>query len=489
MISGYVNNAMNFLLVYPPYSYPKKAPPIGLGYIAAVLEQEGHVVKILDMSVMGIDNSDLINEIKDTKPGVVGISFMTNQYNNAISIAEAAKAASDATTVIAGGPHASALPLEVANEKSVDIVVIGEGERTIIEVINKLENKESLEGVKGIAFKNGDIIAINERRELIEDLDSLPFPAWHLLPLDCYTIPSTGGSSTKQVFALLSSRGCPNNCIFCDSHTVFGRRFRWRSANNIISEIKYLSEDFGAKQFDFVDDTLTVNRKRAMEICSQFIANKLNITWMCNARVNTVNMEMLEEMKKAGCARIEFGVESCDQSVLNIMKKGITLKQIENAHRMAKEAGLSIGTFIMVGNLGEDSNSIKRTEECLKKLDTDDIYISIATPFPGTELYNIAKRNGWLRTENWSEYVTAPTYYEDYEPLMETDKMAPQQIIDNFFYLHSRFVVKKFSTRYGKRFLLNPRFYREVLLSVHNKEELLYRIRLAKRMLVTYLRR
>lgn len=478
---------MNVLLIYPPYSYPKKAPPLGLAYIASVLEHDNHIVKIIDMSVIGINHEILLKEIRNFKPDIIGISFMTNQYYDAVSIAKLAKSVNQEIKVIVGGPHASALPSKVLREESIDIVVVGEGEITMKETVNKLGRGEGLEDVKGVAYKRGSEIMLNKTRKLIEDLDSIPFPAWHLLPLDSYAIPSTGGLANKPVFAILSSRGCPNRCIFCDSHIIFGRRFRWRSADNIIEEIQYLSDYFGAEQFDFVDDTLTANKTRVIDLCEKILANNnLNITWMCNARVNTVTTEMLCKMKQAGCARIEFGVESCDQSVLDTMKKGITIQQIKTAHKIAKEAGLNIGTFVMVGNLGEDFASIKRTQDCLKGLDTDDIYISVATPFPGTELFSIAVENGLLKTEDWSKYVTAPTYLKDYSPIMETDKMNSEQIIDSFLYLHSKFMYKKFRTRYGKAFFIKPRFFKDILLGTHNRKDIFYRIKLAKRLIGRY---
>ncbi|MCF7917111.1 MAG: B12-binding domain-containing radical SAM protein [Candidatus Omnitrophica bacterium] len=479
-------SSVDILLIYPSYTYPKKSPPIGLAYVAAALERAGFSVKIIDMAVLSMDCGSLQGFIGKHKPKVVGISFMTNQYKEALNVSKVVKDVDPNISVIVGGPHASALPEETLAENSIDIVVQGEGEETIVEVMDKLMNnkKSELNKVTGIFYKYRGDIQSSGSRILIPDLDLVPFPAWHLLPLNSYSVPSTGGNRSERVFAIISSRGCPSNCIFCDSHTIFGKKFRGRSAENIFSELVYLKDNFGAAQFDFVDDTITVNKDRIHELCALILESNYKFKWMCNARVNTVNSETLKIMKKAGCVRVEFGVESGDDQVLKKLRKSITVKQIKHAHNIAREAGLSIGSFVMVGNMGEDFNSVMKTKKFLEKLETDDIYISIATPFPGTELYRVAQSKGLLRIRDWSRYVTSPTYLPEYENIMRTDKMDSPEILRAFFYLHSEFVKKKFFTRYGKFFFFNPYFYKEVIFSVRNLKELFYKIKLAIRVLV-----
>jgi len=473
-------STVDVLLIYPPYTYPKKSPPIGLAYIAAVLEKEGYSVEIADMSVLGMDYKDLEKKVRQNKSKLVGISFMTNQYKEAVNISRIAKDIDSRIPVIAGGPHVSALPEEILAHESVDIAVIGEGENTVLELADELLNgngNTAFNNLSGIAYKKGNEICINKPRQLIEDLDSLPFPAWHLLPIEKYAVPATGGDVSVPVFAIISSRGCPNNCIFCDSHTIFGRKFRARSAQNIFDELIYLNKNFGAIQFDFVDDTITVNKKRIHQLCDLILSSESKFKWMCNARANTVTLEMLQLMKKAGCVRVEFGVESGDPEVLKKMKKGIKLEQTRSAHAMARQVGLSVGSFVMVGNIGEDFSSVVKTRELLRELDTDDIFIAIATPFPGTQLYKIAKDNNWLKIRDWAAYVTSPTYFPEYQPVMETDRMNSQQIMKAFFYLHLHFVGRKIQTRYGKVFLLNKRFYKD-LLNIRSTKELKHRIKL-----------
>jgi anaerobic magnesium-protoporphyrin IX monomethyl ester cyclase len=482
---------IDVLLVYPQYSYPKKSPPLGLAYLAAVLEQKGFSVKIADMSTIGLSCDDIKKQIITDKPRLVGISFMTNQFQNALDVAKAVKQADKNIPVITGGPHVSALPTEILDNESVDIAVLGEGETTINHLADFFIKGQirDISSIKGIAYRQNGKVIINQPQDLIADLDSLPLPAWHLLPVDKYAVPATGGDAAEPVFAVISSRGCPNQCIFCDSHTIFGRKFRARSAQNIFNELVYLSKQFGVKQFDFVDDTITVNRNRICELCNLMISNPPSadgFKWMCNARVNTVDSEMLRMMKLAGCVRVEFGIESGDEQVLKNIKKAVTIEQIKNAHKMAKEAGLSIGSFVMVGNVGEDFSSVIKTKELLEQTDTDDVYIAIATPFPGTELYRIAQKNGWLLITDWSRYVTAPTYLADYQPIMRTDKMNPQEILKSFFFLHSHFARRKFTTRYGKNFLLNKRFYKDNIFNVRSYKDFKHKAKIARQLIANY---
>ena len=481
-------NKVDILLVYPEYSYPKKSPPIGLGYIAAVLERRGYKVKILDMSTSGLNCGDLKREVEENRPAMTGISFMTNQFEEAVAVSKAIKEVDKNIPVITGGPHVSALPEEILGFDTVDIAVIGEGEISACELADYFIKKTigNLSTIKGIAYKENGNIRINERQPLINDLDSLPFPAWHLLPVEKYSVPGTGGNAAENTFAVISSRGCPNNCIFCDSHTIFGRNFRARSAKSIFNELIYLNKNFGATQFDFVDDTITVNKNRMNELCNLLSENKCDFKWMCNARVNTVDEQLLKTMKETGCVRIEFGIESGDEQVLKNIKKHITIEQIKNAHKLARQAGLQVGSFVMVGNKGEDLQSVQKTKKLLEEIDTDDIYIAIATPFPGTELYKIAKSSGWLLITDWSRYVTSPTYLPGYQPIMKTDKMGPQEILKAFFYLHSQFVKGKLTTRYGKHFLLNKKFYRDNLFNVHSFKDVKHKFKMAKSLVATH---
>jgi radical SAM superfamily enzyme YgiQ (UPF0313 family) len=473
------------LLIYPTYSYTRKNPPLGLAYLASYLEKSNYSVKILDVSAQHLTEADLENEIAAASPKMVGISFMTNQWREALATAQLIKRVNPSILVVTGGPHASALPDEALADQSIDFVVIGEGENTLVDLADKfIRNKDiRLAEINGIAYREGERVVISAPRPFIENLDSIPFPAWHLLAVEKYSV-SPLGMEKEIVLPIISSRGCPNQCIFCDSHTIFGRCFRGRSAKNIFAEILFLKNNYHITQFDFVDDTITIDKGRVTELCNLIIGSDLNVKWMCNARVNTVDINLLQLMKMAGCIRIDLGVESGDENVLRSIKKGITIEQIKNAHKLVHAAGIVSNSFVMVGNLNEDFESVKKTVRLVQEI-AEDISIAIATPFPGTELYKLAKANNWLRITDWSKYVTSPTYLPGYRPIMVTDKMGEADIMKAFYYVQSKSVRKRFAVRYGKHFYFNPRFYVAAPFKIHNAKELLHKIKIGWRLLIS----
>lgn len=449
----------NILLVYPKYTYPRKNPPLGLAYLASYIRKEGYNPLIVDLNIDNYSNEELCEIIRKHNFSMIGISFMTNQYKECLSLARLIKSCLKSTYIVVGGPHVSALPKEILRECSnIDFSVIGEGEITFLELLNALDSGvKEFHHVDGLCFRKNGAIVQTRSRELIENVDSLPFAAWDLIKVEKYSVFSIESGNT---FALLSSRGCPRSCIFCDSHTIFGRKFRYRSATNVFSELEFLHQKYGMTKFDFVDDMITLKKDRVLELCNLIRESGIAFQWMANANVNTLDEEMLRAMKGSGCIRIDVGVESGDPSVRKKARKAVSDEQIINVHKWAKEIGIQIGTFVMVGNLGENMESVKMTAELLKGIG-EDVMISIACPFPGTELYQIARENGYLRITDWSRYVTSPTYMKDYEPIMVTDRMNQKEILNAFYYLHSFFVKKKFQARYGKYFLINPFFMKE----------------------------
>lgn len=472
------------LLIYPPYSYARRNPPLGLAYLAAVLEKNGYSVKIIDVSTEKFNWLEVESRIKNEQPKLVGISFMTTQIKEAIKIAKMTKKINPHIPVAVGGPHVTALPQQIMEEKSIDFAIIGEGEITLLELVNKLIRNKGIKykDIKGIAYRKNKDVMITEPRPFIENLDSLPFPAWHLLPIKKYSVESVGANASKKIFNIISSRGCPYQCIFCGGPKIMGRRYRRRSPKNIVQELIYLKNRFGATQFDFQDDSVTVFEDSLREMCQEIIKNNLNITWICNSRVDILKLETLVLMKKAGCVRIDLGVESGDDKVLKRLKKGITVEQIKKAHQLAKKVGLVINSFAMVGSPGEDFSSVKKTARLMKEFG-EDVNISICTPLPASELYQVAKKNGWLRTHDWSKYVTAPTLVPDYKPVMVTDKMNQEEILKAWYWLHAQLMRKKFQTRFGKFFFLNPRFYQDAPFKVRSFKEFIYKLKMGARLI------
>ena len=451
----------DILLIYPAYTYPRKSPPLGLAYLAAYVEQASFKPHIHDFNIDRINDGNF-KELLLSRPWlVVGMSFMTNQFAEALRLSSFIKQILPDTPLVAGGPHPSSIPERTLQElPALDIIVKGEGEGTLKELAEVLRDGNNYDQIHGLCFKKHGRIINNKKRELVVDIDELPFPAWKYLDVKKYSVFNITGRDGALVFALLSSRGCPNFCTFCDSHTIFGRKFRPRSAQNLFDEIIYLNKTYGMVEFDFVDDLFTVQKKRVLEFCELICNSGIPFKWMANARVNTVDREMLQAIKAAGCIRVDFGVETGDQYVRKLMRKNITDEQIRKAHQIAHDIGISTGSFTMVGNLGETKNSAKMTVELLKDIG-DDVMVSIACPFPGTELYSIAKEKGLINTEDWTRYVTSPTYTPNYRPVMRTEHISEDEILESFYYIHSFFARRKFQRRFGRYFFFNLRFYRE----------------------------
>jgi anaerobic magnesium-protoporphyrin IX monomethyl ester cyclase len=301
-----------------------------------------------------------------------------------------------------GGPHASFLPSETLRKcPQLDIVCVGEAERTIHELAQAVEDKMSLSNVRGIVYRSGNHIVEAPPQPLINDLDSLPFPARRLLPMNQYTV--LGKKTT--IGHVITSRGCPFNCIFCASSLLFGRKFRARSPKNVIDEIEEVVSDYNPDTLEFTDDLFTLNRRRVEAICDEMKTQGIDIPWACSSRVDTISRELLTKMREAGCTFIFYGVESGSQRILNQMRKGIRLGQIEDAVRWTKEIGIETLASFIIGWPNETMDDIKNTLNFAKRLDTDYVEFNLATPYPGTELYRLVKKERLLLTENWSEYT------------------------------------------------------------------------------------
>ena len=462
----------DILLIYPEYTYPRKNPPLGLAYLAAYLEQEGFQPLVLDFNVLPLTNQ-AFKAILHSRPWLLlGVSFMTSQFSEVLRMSGLIKEVLPQTLLVAGGPHPSSIPDRTLQEvPGLDVIVKGEGEITLTELARVVAADHPLDGVAGLYYRVDGTVVNTGERPLIEDINQMPFAAWKYIDVWKYKVFNSGAGSASgsdaPTFALLSSRGCPNPCTFCDSHTIFTRKFRARSAENIFAEVMVLHREYGMVEFDFVDDLITVNKSRVLAFCQLICETGIPFRWMANARVNTVDYEMLKAMKEAGCARVDFGVESGDPKVLKLMRKNITEQQIREAHSISKELGIATGSFTMVGNMGETKESIDMTVALLKDIG-EDVMVSIACPYPGTELYRLAKEKGFINTEDWSQYVTSPVYSPGYRPLMRTEYRTEKEILESFYYLHSFFARRKFEQRYGRFFYLSPRFYKKWILEAQN---------------------
>ena len=392
-------------------------PPVGLAYLAAVLDQNGYELKAYDCPALGYTQENLKSELASFSPDIVGIASMTATIPAALESARIAKETLPDSKVIMGGPHATFADDMILNEeKAVDVVVRGEGEMTMLELASTNLNPKSLHNILGITYRNNGQITRTGRRPFIEDLDALPRPAYKYFPMDKYRI--TG----KVHLPIMSSRGCPFQCSFCVASQMFGAPFRARSPKNVVDELIWLRDEYGAEGISFHDDTLTLDKKRIIDICDEMINRKAILPWGCQTRVDTVSKEILAKMKKAGCNEVSFGVESGCQEILDAVHKKVQISQAEQAIKWAKEEGLFVAVSTIIGYPGETVESMQQTADLMRRIEPDDAWICIATPYPGTELRALIEKNGWKMTNDWTKYNTMNAIFDN--PTVNSEEYA-----------------------------------------------------------------
>ncbi|MFZ3060705.1 MAG: radical SAM protein [Candidatus Methanoperedens sp.] len=382
---------MKVLLINPPSGIENPILPLGLGYIAAVLEKNDIDVKVIDATALHLNQMQLVNEIISFQPDIVGVSIMTPTYSASIETVRMIRKIAPKIVIIVGGPHPSALPQRTLEENpEIDIIVCGEGEFTMLELIQTISSGRSIESVKGIYYRKNGLSISTSSRAPIDDLDSLPFPARHMFPIDKYKTHPPYGMKNPYM-SMISSRGCPFKCAYC-SKSIFGNKLRMRSPKNVVDEIAYLIKEYGIKEIHFYDDDFTINMNRAEEICDEIIKREIKIIWSCTTRVDLVNQNLLKKMKSAGCWLISYGVESSRQELLDLIGKGITIEQVKSAIKWTKDARIKILGFFMIGLPGETIESINETIQFSKELDFDITNWSLTTIFPGTPLEELVKK-------------------------------------------------------------------------------------------------
>jgi len=385
-----------------------RARPLGLGHLAAYLESKGIEARTIDSQISDLTEETLGKEIQEFSPNIVGITCTTALASAAHEVARWTKNISKDIKVVMGGVHPTVLPEETLEDNNVDVVVRGEGEITLFELVRAFETRRNLRNVLGISFKSGGEIVHNENRPFIKDLDSLPLVDDHILPRNLY-----------GDYCVLTARGCPFHCIFCSSRTLWGTRYRVRSPENVFVEIDSIVNKYNPKEIGFIDESFVITKGRTEKICDMFIERGYHkkLTWMCSSRADLVDEPLLEKMREAGCSTISFGIETASQRLLGILKKGTSLEINERAVRMAKKAGISNvrGTFIL-GIPTETREESLATIKYAKKLPLDSAKFSIATPYPGTELYRIALSEGMDVPKDWSK-LHQGVGFSEYDPV------------------------------------------------------------------------
>jgi radical SAM superfamily enzyme YgiQ (UPF0313 family) len=381
-------------------------PPIGLLYIATSIKtNSNHIVKIIDAAVDKLSLEQIGSEIKEFSPDIIGMTLSTFSLLECIDIARLAKQIDPGIRIIVGGIHVYIYPRETIELGCFDYGLLGEAENSVISLLNKLEKNEDPSDIKGLVYKENGKTKFTGMPELLADLDSIPFPDRTLLPYKRY---NSIIAKANPITIMITSRGCPCKCIFCDRPHL-GKSFRVRSADNVVNEFEECYR-LGIKEILVYDDTFTINKKRVKDICRKLIDRKVKIYWGIRARVDTVDEEMLKLLKKANCVRVNYGVESGDPEVLKGLNKGITLEQAEKAFALTKKHGMDALAYFMIGCPGDTKETIETTLRFAKKLDPAYCHFTILMPFPSTKVYADALESGLIKKDVWKEFAVKPVH-------------------------------------------------------------------------------
>ena len=408
---------MKILLINPPIlnkeiyaRYSPGAPclpPLGLCYLASVLLKKNYEVRILDCVAEKITIPQLLSEIGEFLPNLVGVTSATVSYAAAKLVLQAIKETHPDITTVLGGAHISALPAPtMADCKAVDIGVFGPGEYTLLEIAERLDNKQSLLNVQGTLLRYNGRIVENRPRDPLMSLDEIPFPARNLLK-DLKLYSHTPFRGAKFMTTMITSRGCPFNCAYCDQ-SVFGRVWKYHSSDYIISEMIHLKEKYNINFISIEDDNFLLSKKRTIDICKKMIENSLNLSWSCLGRVNEVDNELLPLMKKAGCRTVYVGVESGSPRILKLINKKITVEEYKKGIELIKKYGINVSGSFILGLPTETKEDIQKTIDLALSLPLDGITFFTFTPYPKTPLRDLAFQHGKV-SEEWTNYSGHPS--------------------------------------------------------------------------------
>lgn len=436
--------------------------PIYLAYVVALLEKAGIDVHFIDGVADDLSVQAFAEKAKKIGPNLIAMECSTPSILKDLNTAKKLKEEIEDTFIVLMGSHPTYFHKEMLSEnRFIDAIARGEFDLTINDLAFALQDgsaRAQLRKVEGLSYRDGENIQVNENRPLIQDLDALPFPARHVVKSDSYREAVFTG---KRCTTIISSRGCPYQCIFCLwPRTMYGRKFRKRSPRNVVDEVQHVVDAYGVDEIYFDDDCLTVDRNRLIEICEEIIRRDIKIKWMCQARVDSVDEGALEAMKKAGCHYIKYGVESGSQHMLNVMKKGITLDKVRKAFKLTRKVGIKTQAFFLLGLPWETPETFKKTIEFAKEIKPDSAQFAVVVPHPGTELYDLCLEKGWLKYESWEDFDCR-------KALIETDNLSIED-------------AERYRTRAYKEFYLRPSYILRTTLKLWNPKEARRIIRSAK---------
>jgi radical SAM superfamily enzyme YgiQ (UPF0313 family) len=427
-------------------------PHLGLLMLGAVLRKAGHRIRIIDSPAQSLNPAETLEEIKKFQPDTVAFTAVTPSIHKAAETAAMVKNLYPSIPILIGGPHVTAIPEKTLKDHPVfDYGIVGEGEVTIVEVADALSANRIPSNVPGVAFRESGVVRLAPLRPPIMNLDSLPFPAWDLLD----GFPSQYHPALFKYIRLpsthiVSSRGCPNRCIFCDT-SVFSKNIRFHSAEYVLEMIRYLVEKFNMREIVFEDDQFFLKRERVRKICEGLLEDDLGISWSCSGRVNSVDdFALLELMKRSGCWQINYGIESASQKILDYAKKAITVEQVKKAVRLTHEAGILAKGYFIFGLPYETEKTMEKTICFAKSIPLTDVSVFMLTPFPGSEMYDIAGQHGTIVNDFTKMNVLNVVYVP--KGLSREKLLYYQRRFMKEFYLRPKIVAN-----YIKRLVANPR--------------------------------
>lgn len=394
---------VDLLLIYPPWAslgsrgiLQNSLPPLGILSIASYVEQQGFSVQVLDVHAERLDDREVADRIALARPRFVGISVLTNMAIPAHAVARICKRIAPGCKVIVGGVHAEALPEDMLRNSAIDAVARGDGEETMLDLLRGLPFAE----VKGLSYRDGRRVVHNAPRPIEKNLDQYPFPAYHLIDFKNY-FPAVGTYRRLPAISMLVTRGCVGRCTFCNSARTI---LRTRSPASVVEQIKLLRYQYGVRQIQFYDDTFTVMRKNALEVCRRLVEEKVDITWVAYIRGDCFSEDIAAAMKQAGCHQVLMGIETGDEQIMRNIKKPINKERYRCAVEIAHRHGMEVRASFILGLPGETRESMKASLDLAEELDVDLVQVNLLAPYPGTEVFNWAVENNLLIHRNWNEY-------------------------------------------------------------------------------------
>jgi len=434
--------------------------PIYLAYVVAILEKAGIDVHFIDGIADDLSIAAFVEKAKKIRPDLVAMECSTPSITKDLCTAKKLKEELNDTFIVLMGSHPTYFHKDILSDnKFVDAIARGEFDFTIRDLALALQNgHQRLQDVEGISYRDGESVHVNENRPLIQDLDALPFPARHIVKSESYREAVFTG---KRCTTIVTSRGCPYGCVYCLwPRTMYGKKFRSRSPTNVVDEIEHVVNEHSVDEIYFDDDTFNLNRSRVMKICQDIRKRGIKVMWMPQCRVDKIDLELLKEMKMAGCHYIKYGVESGSQEMLGSMKKGITLEDARRAFKLTRKVGIKTQAFFLIGLPGETHETVKKTIEFAKEIKPDSAQFAVVIPHPGTELYDLSLEKGWLKYESWEDFDCR-------KALIETEDLSSKD-------------VEKYRTKAYREFYLRPSYILRTTLGLWNPKEARRILRSAK---------